>query len=128
MSKVGLFPNLQKKQYSQLISEITDWFEKNMYPVYMLKSSAESLDKPHLAADWDFMKDNIDIAITLGGDGTLLNVARKLAPYKVPILGINLGHLGFLTEIELTDLYADLEWLKRKEYFLDKRMMLEASI
>jgi len=128
MSNVGLFPNLQKRQYSQLIGEIIDWFEKNMHPVYMLKSLAESLGKPYLATEWDFLKGNIDMAITLGGDGTLLNVARRLAPYKVPILGINLGHLGFLTEIELADLYTDLEWLKRREYFLEKRMMLEASI
>ena len=99
-----------------------------MHPVYMLRNLAESLNKPHLAADWDFLKENIDMAITLGGDGTLLNVARKLAPFQVPILGINLGHLGYLTEIELTDLYTDLECLKRKEYFLEHRMMLEASI
>jgi len=128
LSRVGLFPNLQKKQYSQLIGEIIYWFEKNMHPVYMLRNLAESLNKPHLAADWDFLKENIDMAITLGGDGTLLNVARKLAPFQVPILGINLGHLGYLTEIELTDLYTDLECLKRKEYFLEHRMMLEASI
>lgn len=128
MASVGLFPNLLKKQYSQLIREITDWFEKNLSPVYMLRSSAELLGKPHLSADWDFMKRNINIAITLGGDGTLLNVARELAPYGIPLLGINLGHLGFLTEIELADLYDDLQWLKRDEYFIDKRMMLEAAI
>ena len=68
------------------------------------------------------------MAVTLGGDGTLLNVARQMAPHKIPILGINMGHLGFLTEVELSDLYHDLECLNTNDYNVDIRMMIEAQV
>lgn len=57
-----------------------------------------------------------------------MGVARQIAPYNIPILGINMGHVGFLTEIELSDLYTDLERFNRKEYHIDVRMMLEAKV
>ncbi len=68
----------------------------------------------------------LDLLITLGGDGTLLRGARMVAPYGVPVLGINLGRLGFLTSISPEELEASLEALRRGEIILDERMVLEA--
>lgn len=65
--------------------------------------------------------------IVLGGDGTLLRAAREALPYQLPLLGINLGHLGFLTEQEK----GDLDWLSRlleDRFFIEERMMLEGRI
>ena len=69
-----------------------------------------------------------DFIIVLGGDGTLLSVARRVGWYETPILGINLGRLGFLTEVELNDLYCALEKIFSGNYNIEKRMMLEAAI
>ena len=70
----------------------------------------------------------VDLLITLGGDGTLLRGARTVAATHTPVLGVNLGHLGFLTSLALADLTLGLEMLFRGEYWLDVRSTLEARV
>jgi len=70
----------------------------------------------------------IDAVLTLGGDGTLLRGARLAARLGVPVVGINLGHLGFLTSVPVADMAGALEALTRGEYRQDRRMTLEASV
>jgi NAD+ kinase len=70
----------------------------------------------------------VDLVFVLGGDGTLLGVARHLAVHKLPILGINLGNLGFLSEAEPEDLHSAVDRVLRGDYHLEQRMMIEASI
>ncbi len=67
-----------------------------------------------------------DAVISLGGDGTLLHTARALAEAQVPILGVNLGRLGFLTELETEDLPSGLQRLLQGDYTVEKRLMLSA--
>lgn len=69
-----------------------------------------------------------ELAIVLGGDGTLLGVARQLAPYAVPLLGINVGHLGFLTESEPSELGPVVSQIIEGQYNLEKRLMIEAAV
>ena len=66
----------------------------------------------------------LDLLLTLGGDGTLLRGARMVAPYGVPVLGVNLGHLGFLTSLAPGELEAGLHALAEGEVVLDERMVL----
>jgi NAD+ kinase len=66
--------------------------------------------------------------IVLGGDGTLLSVARLVRDYEVPILGVNLGGLGFLTEITLEELYRVLERVVQGDFTTDERVVLNASV
>ena len=69
-----------------------------------------------------------DIIAVLGGDGTILGILDEALDTGVPILSVNLGRVGFLSEIEPGDIEADIEKLRRKEYFLEKRMLLEAKV
>lgn len=69
-----------------------------------------------------------DLAIVLGGDGTLLNVARRLAVHEVPVVGINQGRLGFMTDIARADMLPLLDRLLGGEYTVDRRMLLDASV
>jgi NAD+ kinase len=71
---------------------------------------------------------DVDLLITLGGDGTLLRGARMVAATHTPVLGINLGHLGFLTSVALADLTLGLAALFRGDYWLDVRSTLEARV
>ncbi|WP_422443880.1 NAD(+)/NADH kinase [Thermoanaerobacterium sp. DL9XJH110] len=128
MTKVGLFPNLSKKNSTGIVRNIVHWLLENKFDVLLPEEAAKVIDMPDLSKGFEDPLKDVDLAVTLGGDGTLLNVARRLAPYGVPILGINIGHLGFLTEVELSDLYVDLERLKSKKYFIDTRMMIEANV
>lgn len=128
LTTLGLYPNVNKKNLTKLVSGLINWLEGRGYSVVLPKDIADVLSiSEHSIETEDFFQ-KIDIAVTLGGDGTLLNVARHVAPYKIPILGINLGHVGFLTEIELADLYTDLERFNKNSYTIDYRMMLETEV
>ena len=72
--------------------------------------------------------DGIDAIIVLGGDGTFLQVARECADKDVPILGVNLGALGFLAEVSPSDIESSLERIIAGDYEISRRMMLEGAI
>lgn len=128
MLTVGVFPNIRKKNMIKVAKSLVTWFEDRAYRVKLSMEVAELLDMSYLSADPAELTSKIDVAVTLGGDGTLLGVARLVAQHKIPILGINMGHVGFLTEVELGDLFTDLECFHNKEYNIDVRMMLEAKV
>jgi NAD+ kinase len=69
-----------------------------------------------------------DLVVTLGGDGTILRASRLLAAKKVPILGVHLGGIGFLSELELSELSLAMAAIKRGKYQLDERAMIEVSV
>jgi len=71
---------------------------------------------------------DVDYVVVLGGDGTLLGAARKVGRYGVPILGVNIGGLGFLTEIPLKRLYHVIEMMLRDELETESRLMLETKV
>ena len=75
----------------------------------------------------EFLK-SVDLIISLGGDGTLLRAARLAAVGDIPVFGVNLGGLGFLTQIGIDDLGKSLEKLYQGRYFLDERMMLSCTV
>ncbi len=70
----------------------------------------------------------VDLILVLGGDGTLLNIARYAAPHNVPILAVNLGSLGFITEIKIEEVFQALDEALKENYSIEKRMMLQGSV
>lgn len=72
--------------------------------------------------------ESIDCIITLGGDGTLIGVARLLFEREIPLIGVNLGHLGYLTEMECSTLAEDINTLVNDKPVLEERMMLQGSV
>ena len=78
--------------------------------------------------DEDMLYAASDLVICLGGDGTFLKVVRKIYKKKLPILGINLGNLGFLTDIDRNDIENAVRHLFNKEYTLEERLMLQTAI
>lgn len=76
----------------------------------------------------DTLDPSVDLVLVLGGDGTLLSVAGKAAALNIPVLGINLGHLGFLAQIEKNEIEESLEKLLKDEYTIENRIMLGATL
>jgi NAD+ kinase len=70
----------------------------------------------------------LDFAIVVGGDGTLLHAARSLAPFKVPIVGINLGRLGFLTDIPANEIRQGLKMVIDGDYRIEERAMIQTTV
>ena len=87
---------------------------------------APRLDYPTAASE-DFGR-AVDLAIVLGGDGTMLSIARRLAPFDVPLIGINQGRLGFLTDIPLTRMEATLDAMLAGRYLEERRTILAATV
>lgn len=112
----------------QLTESITNWLLEKEQEVLLSNSVAARIGKTDLGLKNEEIYVNSDLLIVLGGDGTLLNIARQSAYYNVPLFGINLGHLGFLTEVEAEEMYPALEKLIMGEYEIEKRMMLEATV
>jgi NAD+ kinase len=70
----------------------------------------------------------VDLAIVLGGDGTLLNIACALAPHKVPLVGVNQGRLGFLTDISLDNMLPTIGAILEGKFVTEQRMVLQATV
>lgn len=128
MSRIGIIPNLSKDNDLHLTESIAKWLLDNEQEVLLGNSIASRIGKPELGLRNEDIFMNSDLLIVLGGDGTLLNIARQSAYYNVPLFGINLGHLGFLTEVEAEEMFPALEKLIAGEYEIEKRMMLEATV
>lgn len=128
MKKIGIIPNFTKDKNMNLTKEIIQWIERNNEQVLLNEIEAKKVKRLDLARkDHEVYKES-DFIIVLGGDGTLLGASRKIAKYETPILGVNLGRLGFLTEVELQDLYSVMEKIFAGDYAIEKRMMLEAIV
>jgi NAD+ kinase len=106
---------------------LKDWFTERGINVSTEEMAPSPILNQYLEEETS-IPDTVDWVIVLGGDGTLLGAARKIGRYGLPILGINLGGLGFLTEIPLKRLYKDIEKLITGEIATESRLMLQASI
>lgn len=126
--KIGIIPNITKDKELQITKDLVNWIEKQESKVLLNEIEAKKINRLDLAYKSQYIYENADFIIVLGGDGTLLGVARRVAKSQTPILGVNLGRLGFLTEVELKDIYNVLEKVLQGEYSIEKRMMLEACI
>ncbi|MCC6379127.1 MAG: NAD kinase [Burkholderiales bacterium] len=82
----------------------------------------------HASVAADALGARADLAIVMGGDGTLLSFARRLAPHDVPLIGVNLGRLGFLTDIPLATMEASLAPMLDGRFLEERRTMLSATI
>jgi NAD+ kinase len=95
----------------------------------MEKILPASADRKHWSwVDRENMADHVQLVVVLGGDGTLLSVAREVVGHDIPILGVNLGGLGFLTQISPEELHRVLERVIQGEYHIDRREVLSAAV
>lgn len=128
MKKIALFLNLEKSNSSELADEVISYLEKKRVGVFIYSGIDDDANLCKLKLDKEDVLEEVDCILVLGGDGTILKAARTLADKDIPILGINLGYLGFLAELEPKNLKVGLDKLIEKEYRTVKRMMLNASV
>jgi NAD+ kinase len=128
MVRVAIVCKPQKEELTRLLPDLIEWLRARGYePLLDLEggkytASAPAIDRAEMPG---FAP---GLVIVLGGDGTLLSVARAFAATGTPILSVNLGYLGFLTEVRLADLYATLDGWCSDCHSLDERAMLHAEL
>jgi NAD+ kinase len=123
--RIGVVTNPEKQEAASVAQYIANWAAETGIDLVICEQLDTCLNNP-LLTTWS--QNNLDCMLVLGGDGTFLSVARKLAPLGIPLLGVNLGHLGFLTGIELSGLQQGLDALAQQDIQLENRMMLEAEV
>lgn len=128
MVRVAIVCKSRKQELARLLPELISWLCLHGYePLLDLEGGQYTADAP--AVERSQMPTWAPgLVIVLGGDGTLLSVARTFAATGTPILSVNLGSLGFLTEVRLADLYATLESWRGESHVLDARSMLHADL
>ncbi len=124
--KILLIANEQKDKDFSLTNEIIALIG-NRADLYVEKTlENKKISGVSYISCEDYKK--MDIFLVLGGDGTLLSVSRTAAELNIPVVGVNLGRLGFLSEIEKEDLKEDIDKLLAKDFKIQERMMLSAEI
>jgi NAD+ kinase len=114
--KIGIIPHTGKPVAMNLTEELVDFLEGRGVDFQIITGPTRSNVR------------GFDIMIVLGGDGTLLNAARLTSEWQVPVFGVNVGHLGFLTEVETDGLFPAMDKLLSGDYQLEERMLITASI
>jgi NAD+ kinase len=109
MLQAAIIAKPQKPEVAGILRDLIAWLEARHYHYLLDPDSAAYLGAPNPTERVDLPKHKPNLVIVLGGDGTLLAAARAFARTTTPILSVNLGSLGFLTEIPLSDLYSTLE-------------------
>ena len=127
MKRFGLVIKASNPHALKLASEIALWMKKRGGKVYTEAALEGSI--PHAeSVRLSEMPGLIDVMAVLGGDGTMLHAARLLGGRKIPILGVNMGGLGFLTAITVNEVYPLLERALKDECRIEERMMLSVGL
>lgn len=127
--RVGIVTNADKDLDLKTTHRLADWLAGRGYLVRTSLSEPARLgDGPGGDCPDSELAQWAELIMVLGGDGTLIGTARRTAGAGCPLLGINLGHLGFLTEVELPELFPALEDVLAGRYFLDQRLMIQVEV
>ena len=128
MKRVGIIPNRFKDKDFRITEQIAAWLEKEGLEVYAMDEVARVLQTKVGVLEGVNLYRHCDCIIAIGGDGTILGVAEDACKQNVPIIGVNLGRLGFLADIEVREMEVALKKILNEEYTIDERMMLRATV
>jgi NAD+ kinase len=126
LRKVGVVLRPSTPQLKSTYLKVRKLFEDKNIAVQIDSISAGMIGI--IGTDFDMMCDEVDLLITIGGDGTLISVGRRSFEYQKPILAISAGKLGFLTDVKVDDLDKFIVKILNQEYRIDLRMMIEVSL
>jgi NAD+ kinase len=125
---VGIMPNAYKESSLDVACSLLEWLEQRGIDVRILREDAQAMGCPERGSDGDGFTGDLELVISLGGDGAMLRAAGAAYAADVPVVGINLGKKGFLTAMEADHMYPGLEEILAGRYLLQERMLLACSL
>jgi len=125
--KIGVFCKPKAPSATDILGRLIPWLRKQNYHIFLDTGTAAIINETSSYEKREISQ-QADLLIVLGGDGTLLGVARAAHLYNVPILAVNLGSLGFLSEVSIEELYPVLENILAGKFEIENRMLLNASV
>jgi NAD+ kinase len=124
---VGILAKPKFPEVKSTLHDVISWLRARNIDV-ILDTTTASLFGEQGGYQKTQLASKADVLLVLGGDGTMLNAARLAGERSIPILGVNMGGLGFLTEVRLENLYPSLERVFANDFVLDERLMLQTHI
>ena len=128
MKSVGILSKPAKPEIKEIACGLVQWLEAHHYQVFVDKETAACAPGSEVAEREQMAARKPEFVVVLGGDGTMLAATRVLARAGIPILGVNLGSLGFLTEVTLAELYPTLEALEKNQCAVESRSMMHCQL
>lgn len=128
MKSAAIISKPSKPELAQILPDLLSWFRQRGYQLYLDKETAQYTNGEEVVSREAIGTKRPDFALVLGGDGTLLSAARSVAHEGVPILAVNLGSLGFLTEVPLNEMYSTLEAVDACNCPSEERSVLDCSL
>ena len=130
---IAIIGKYQSRKASDAVIALAGHLSDRGVSVFIERETAEHMERPDELSRWmvcGFLDigAHADMAIVVGGDGTMLNAARRLARYNVPLVGVNQGRLGFMTDIARKDLLEAMDLLLDGQFTPESRMLLDAEI
>ncbi len=124
----GIISKPNKPELSVIVPHLIEWFRKHGYQIVVDPETAPHATGLEVLAREKMASRPLNFVVVLGGDGTLLSAARAVAKAGIPVLGVNLGSLGFLTEVPLDDLYSTLEGIDKSCCNPELRSMVHCEV
>ena len=128
MATVALVVHPSRPRAAGIAVSTSAWLQQRGHTVRMPKDDADAVGLPALGCEGADLGEGIDVAVTLGGDGTILRAVQLVCRHGTPVLGVNLGRLGYLTAVEPDDLIPSLERYLSGDYQVEDRMMLAVAV
>ena len=127
--KIGIVAKPHSTNFAATLEEVLTWLRARGCEIIVEDSIVQTVKlKEVVTATREKLAELVDVIVVFGGDGTMLSVARSIQGRATPILGVNMGSLGFLTEITLDELYPTLEQLLEGKHTIDRRSMLKIEV
>ena len=125
--RFAVLPNLEKPQSKDVLARLVAFAKKNEVELLLERRTADYFNFPELGTD-NLMARSLDLAISVGGDGTLLTALRRLYSNPVPACGINIGTVGFLADIELAEIEVKLTDFINGKWWVEERHILAGKV
>ena len=129
MSAVGLIVHLGRESAGAQARELADWLRAEGHEVRVPADDADAAGLADVAVvDGDAFADGLDLVVTLGGDGSILRAVELIGAAETPVLGVDHGQLGYLTEVEPADAAAAVARCLAGDHSVDERMLLDVTV
>jgi NAD+ kinase len=126
---IALVGKYDSPEMSESLPQLADFLRELGYEVLIAHNTADQLGMVnHPTAEMTEIGERADLAVVLGGDGTMLSIARMLVSHDIPLVGINQGRLGFLTDVPAETMLESLAAMLQGEFIVEKRLLLDTRI
>ncbi len=126
---IALIGKYNSPEISEPLLRLAQFLVERDYAVLVARQTAELIGtSKFLMANLSDIGGVADVAVVMGGDGTMLNIARTLVEYKVPLIGVNQGRLGFLTDVSIDTMFDTVAEMLNGEYSAEDRILLNTEI